>query len=114
MGAGIVGILLLLFIGDRVRRFGWRRGLSIKGAQASEEHSSVIFFEKLMTLLARRGMQRDSHLTPLEFASSLDFRSAMTITRAYNRVRFGGQPLSREEQREIEETLKQLEGEKET
>jgi hypothetical protein len=108
--AATVGILLLLFIGDRVRRFGWRRGLSIKGARASDEHSSVLFFEKLMTLLARRGMQRDSHLTPLEFASSLDFRSAMTITRAYNRVRFGGQKLSPAEVKEIERTLNELEG----
>ena len=113
IGAAIVGVLLLFFIGDRVRRFGWRRGLSIKGAHASDEHSSVVFFEKLMVLLARRGMQRDSHLTPLEFAGSLDFHSALTITRAYNRVRFGGQKLSPAELKEIERTLKELEGDTE-
>jgi protein-glutamine gamma-glutamyltransferase len=110
IGAAVVGVLLLLFIGDRVRRFGWRRGFSIKAAQASDAHSSVVFFEKLMSLLARRGMQRDSHLTPLEFAGSLDFQAALTITRAYNRVRFGGQKLSPAELREIERTLKELEG----
>ena len=110
IGAAIVGILLLFFIVERVRRFGWRRGLSIKGVQASDDHSSVVFFEKLLTLLARRGMQRDSHLTPLEFASSLDLHAALTVTRAYNRVRFGGQKLSPAEIREIELTLKELEG----
>ena len=110
IGAAIVGVLLLFFIGDRVRRFGWRRGLSIKAAQASAEQSSVIFFEKFMVLLARRGMQRDSHLTPLEFAGSLDFQAALHITHAYNRVRFGGQKLSPAELREIERTLKELEG----
>lgn len=110
VGAAVMGVLLLFYIGDRVRRFGWRRGLTIGSAQASAEQSSVVFFEKLMTLLARRGMQRDSHLTPLEFASSLDFQSALTVTRAYNRVRFGGQKLSAAELREIERTLNELEG----
>lgn len=110
IGAAVLASLLLLFIGDRVRRFGWRRGLSIQAAQADDVHSSVAFFEKLMTLLARRGMQRDSHLTPLEFAGSLDGQSALKITQAYNRVRFGGQELSPAELREIERTLNELEG----
>ncbi|HYJ85736.1 MAG TPA: DUF3488 and transglutaminase-like domain-containing protein [Pyrinomonadaceae bacterium] len=109
-GATVVGVFLLFFIGDRVRRFGWRRGLTIGSAAASAEQSSVVFFEKLMVLLARRGMQRDSHLTPLEFAGSLDFHAALKITRAYNRVRFGGQKLSPAELREIEQTLNELEG----
>src|SRR5687767_4217268 len=61
-GAAAVGVLLLFFIGDRVRRFGWRRGLTIGSAAASAEQSSIVFFERLMVLLARRGMQRDSHL----------------------------------------------------
>jgi transglutaminase-like putative cysteine protease len=110
IGATVVGVLLLFFIGDRVRRFGWRRGLSLKAAQADDAHSSVVFFEKLMTLLARRGVQRDSHLTPLEFAGSLDMQAALKITRAYNRVRFGGQKLSPTELREIERSLNELEG----
>jgi transglutaminase-like putative cysteine protease len=109
-GAAVVGVLLLFLMGNRIRRFGWRRGLSLQAAQASDDHSSVVFFEKLMSLLARRGMQRDSHLTPLEFAGSLDFQAALTITRAYNRVRFGGQKLSPAELRDIERTLQELEG----
>ena len=61
-------------------------------------------------MLARRGVKRDADLTPLEFADSLDLQPALAITRAYNRVRFGGQQLSAAELREIESTLKQLEG----
>jgi hypothetical protein len=55
-------------------------------------------------------VEREAHLTPLEFAGSLDFQPALIITRAYNRVRFGRQPLSQAELREIDQTLKELEG----
>jgi hypothetical protein len=69
-----------------------------------------LFYERLTALLARRGKLRDVHLTPLEFASELESESALQITLAYNRVRFGGQHLSSAELREIERTLAELEG----
>jgi len=109
---GALGFMAVL-IAKRVRRFGWRRGLRIRPGQDVAARSTILFYERLTALLARRGMERDSHLTPLEFAGSLDFQPALTITQAYNRVRFGRQPLSPAELREIEQTLKQLEGEKE-
>lgn len=110
VGFTIAGVLLVLFAATRVRRFGWRRGLSFSREQAKREASTVVFFERLMALLARRGLQRNTDLTPLEFANTLDFKPALSITRAYNRVRFGGQELSNAELREIDKTLKQLEG----
>ena len=70
----------------------------------------MLFYERLLALLARRGVKRDPDLTPLEFAGTLDLQPALAITRAYNRVRFGGQQLSAAELREIESTLAQLEG----
>jgi hypothetical protein len=72
--------------------------------------STVQFYERLTRLLSLRGVERDAHLTPLEFAGSLDFQPALFITRAYNRVRFGGHALSQAELRQIDETLKKLEG----
>ena len=48
-------------------------------------------------------------MTPLEFASGLELQPALRITRAYNRVRFGGEQLSAAEVREIEQTLRELE-----
>lgn len=110
VGVTIIGVLMVWFTATRVRRLGWRRGLSFYGAEARTEVSPVIFYERLVALLARRGFQRGMDLTPLEFASTLDFKPALLITRAYNRVRFGGQDLSQAELREIEETLQQLEG----
>ncbi len=106
---GVVGGFGIVLIAKRVRRFGWRRGLSIRPGQAVAPVSTILFYERLTALLARRGMERDTHLTPLEFAGTLDFKPAMAITQAYNRVRFGGQPLSSTELQEIDQTLKQLE-----
>lgn len=110
---GLAVGLLVLLVAKRVRRFGWRRGLRIRPGEDVSPRSAILFYERLTALLARRGVERDPHLTPLEFAGSLDFQPAMAITQAYNRVRFGGQPLSSAEQREIEETLRKLEAEKE-
>ena len=110
---GLAGAFLLVVVAKRVRHFGWRRGLRIRPGQIAPT-STVLFYEQLTELLARRGMERDAHLTPLEFAGTLDFQPALAITRAYNRVRFGGQPLSATELREIDQTLKQLESEDRT
>ncbi len=111
--AGLAGVFLFVVVAKRVRHFGWRRGLRIRPGQIAPT-STVLFYEQLTELLARRGMERDAHLTPLEFAGTVDFHPALAITRAYNRVRFGGQPLSATELREIEQTLKQLEEENKT
>jgi len=106
--------LLLLVIAKRVRRFGWRRGLSLSKQPTINDASPIVFYERLLALLARRGAKRDPDLTPLEFASGLDFQPALSITRAYNRVRFGGQQLSEKELREIERSLKRLEAAEDT
>jgi transglutaminase-like putative cysteine protease len=106
----IFAALLVLFVAARVRRLGWRRGLSFQKGESKPESSPVVFYERLMSLLERRGVKRDPDLTPLEFASGLNFQSVLAITRAYNRVRFGGQKLSSDELKEIEGALRQLEG----
>jgi transglutaminase-like putative cysteine protease len=108
----LVGILLFGFAVLRARRFGWRWALSFQQGRTRTETSAVEFYQRLMLLLARRGVNRDPDLTPLEFATSLALQPALSITRAYNRVRFGGQELSPTEIREIERTLDELEAEK--
>jgi protein-glutamine gamma-glutamyltransferase len=112
IGLAGVAAFLLFFLVRRVRRFGWRRGLSLSKRPANSNASTVLFYERLLALLAHRGMKREPDLTPLEFASGLDFQPALTITQAYNRVRFGGQQLSPGELREIDRILKQLEDER--
>jgi transglutaminase-like putative cysteine protease len=106
---GLLVAFLLVLAAKRVRRFGWRQGLSLSGPQPKPGASPVAFYERLTALLARQGIERDPNLTPLEFANVLDFPPAVFITRAYNRVRFGRDQLSANELREIEKALTNLE-----
>jgi transglutaminase-like putative cysteine protease len=110
IGSSLLAVCLILLGARRVRSFGWRRGLSFSRPITKADSSAIAFYERLTALLARQGIERNPDLTPLEFAVSLGLQPALAITRAYNRVRFGGQQLSEAEIREIELTLKQLEG----
>jgi hypothetical protein len=105
----LLGVFVVLVIARRVRLHGWRRAFRLSPRESRAEFSTVLFYERLTNLLAQRGKLRDSHLTPLEFASGLESQSALRITLAYNRVRFGGQHLSSAELREIEHALAELE-----
>ncbi|MGH9971609.1 MAG: transglutaminase TgpA family protein [Pyrinomonadaceae bacterium] len=94
----------------RVFRLGWRRGLALTSGGQRPEHAAIEFYQRLTTLLEARGLARSNHQTPLEFATSLGLSEALTITRIYNKVRFGGQRLSAAEVREINEALVRLSG----
>lgn len=107
----VIMLPLLLFAVTRVRRFGWRRALLVQAEPVTQKRSVVVFYERMMHLLEQRGFQRDAYLTPLEFAGATKLNAAMEVTRAYNRVRFGGQKLSKREMNEIERSLKELEAE---
>jgi transglutaminase-like putative cysteine protease len=104
--ASAVVVLLVLF-GKRLLSFA-RRGFT-KSVEEGRTYSSVQFYERLISLMEQRGMSRDGHLTPLEFAKTLDSNEALLITRAYNRVRYGGERLSASEKREVEKALFALE-----
>ena len=102
-----LGLSLLLF-GKRIWQFIARRG----GRGTDEDGralSNVQFYEKLLSVMEQRGVLRGKDQTPLEFADKLKSSEAMIVTRAYNRVRFGGQRLSPAEQRDVERALFALE-----
>ncbi|MBA2526144.1 MAG: DUF3488 domain-containing protein [Pyrinomonadaceae bacterium] len=109
LALGLITVLVtIIFV--RVLRLGWRRGLTISRGTREPEIGAVEFYQRLMDLLAQRGVSRVRDQTPLEFAASLGSREALTITRLYNRVRFGSQKLSAAELREIDQALLDLEG----
>jgi transglutaminase-like putative cysteine protease len=110
--AGVVLLLLatLVIIARRIRLLGWKKALRLAPDRTRSDISTIAFYERLTALLAQRGLERESHLTPLEFAGSLESQQALRITRAYNRVRFGRQQLSAAELRDVEKTLSELEG----
>ena len=105
----VVGVTFLFF-GRKIWQFLWRRGdrSALEDARAS---SHVEFYEKLMQVMEQRGVPRDKHQTPLEFADKLRSKDVMTITRAYNRVRYGGERLSAMERQEVERALVLLQAE---
>jgi transglutaminase-like putative cysteine protease len=105
IGFALAASLMLLLLIRRVRRFGWRRGLRLSKGRAERDASAVLFYEQLLALLEGRGMKRDPDLTPLEFANGVGWPSVLMITRTYNRVRYGGQPLSNDELEEVEREL---------
>jgi transglutaminase-like putative cysteine protease len=108
LGLMVAGLTLFLFMfGKRI--WHWTsRGFGTASAD-DIAHSSVQFYERLISLMEQRGVSREQHLTPLEFAAGLKSQDALVITRAYNRVRFGGQRLSAIERKEVEKALFALE-----
>src|SRR5215217_5895037 len=100
-------MLLLVIFGKQIWR--WTRTGLVHSSADGRAFSNVQFYERLISLMEQRGVSRDKHLTPLEFADTLRSNEAMVITRAYNRVRFGGQKLSPTERKEVERALFALE-----
>jgi transglutaminase-like putative cysteine protease len=106
---GLSALIMLAFVGRRVRHLGWRRGLTVWRTGAESEASRVEFYQRLITLLERQGIKREPHQTPWEFAAGMGIDEAKAITTAYNRVRYGEESLSTAERTEIEKLLTRLE-----
>lgn len=105
LGVALMGFVILF----GRRAWGWVRTGTIRSLEDARTYSSIQFYERLISLMEQRGHLRDRHLTPLEFAKTLKSNEALLITRAYNRVRFGGQRLSASEKKEVERALGALE-----
>src|SRR2546426_2038282 len=67
--AVLFAFLTILLI-RRIRHLGWRRALSVTGADERAGPSAVEFYERLTTLLAERGLKRGLDQTPMEFATA--------------------------------------------
>jgi transglutaminase-like putative cysteine protease len=73
----------------------------------------VVFYERMIRLLARRGFARSPAATAREFAATLAGRPDLhnpvgQLTALYERVRFGGEPLTPDEQARIGALLRDL------
>lgn len=102
-------VFIAVVLTGRVRRFGWRRGLKVWSGARGAESSRVDFYRRLVAALAKQGIKREPHQTPLEFASRVGLNEASAITKAYNRVRFGEEKLSAAERKQIDALLSSLE-----
>ncbi|HLG16359.1 MAG TPA: DUF3488 and transglutaminase-like domain-containing protein [Blastocatellia bacterium] len=86
--------------------FRWRRGL----VRGDARKSAVLFYEQMLAIAARRGLIKEPHQTPVEFAAASGFDQIREITAVYNRVRFGGIRLDDEEALRVSELLRELRG----
>ena len=105
----LTGLVAVVFLTRRVRRFGWRRGLRVWQRTGESETTRVEFYERLLKALEKQGIKREPYQTPIEFASALSVNEARAITHAYNRVRFGDEKLSVSERTEIDDLLTRIE-----
>jgi len=96
--------------------WAWRRRgrwpwLATKGRGGEATGVAVVeFYERMARALAARGALRREDETPLEFAARFGSPEVLTLTEAYNRVRFGGRGLGERERTEVEEYLRRIEG----
>jgi hypothetical protein len=82
----------------------------------TSEDASIAFYQRLLHLLERRGLQKPSAATPLEFAVQQTSRVAYSaairrVTDRYYEVRYGHRRLSPAERRAVEADLAAIERE---
>lgn len=124
-GAGALGVVasplvagpfaLVFVFGAAV--FMRRKGLlSLRRRRRTDararETAVVEFYRRMTTALDSRGLRRNADQTPLEFAEAVGMPEVISITRAYNRVRFGARGLSNAEAVEVERCLHRMEGDR--
>jgi hypothetical protein len=105
--AAIAGLWLFVRLYRRIVRLPlWRR---LRERLFGSRRGSIIeFYERMVRILASKGLVREPHQTPLEFAYAAGMSEAVKITEKYNSVRFGEKGLSTEESAAIEDWLNSM------
>jgi transglutaminase-like putative cysteine protease len=104
------GALLFLVFGLLVLRRKGFPGFAWGFRKRRAADAQVVEFYRRMTkALEAHGKHRRADETPLEFAGAVGMPEALTITRAYNRVRYGGRHLSNAEAAEVERCIRSME-----
>ena len=104
----IAAILLFVWIAREIVKLKvWRRVAD--WLRSRKQHSVVEFYDRMQRILASKGLVRQPHQTPLEFAYAVGMPEAVSVTEKYNRVRFGEKYLTVAESDQVNEWLKELE-----
>lgn len=103
-----LAILLSIFLLKRAARSRVFERLRQLFARRQDD-SVVVFYERMQKILEKKGITRQPHQTPLEFAFALNIPEAIEITKRYNSVRFGEKDLTRDEISEVENWLSKME-----
>jgi hypothetical protein len=104
--AGGLFVATLLVLGAYLRHARMRPDRS---SPSTETKPILVLYERMTKALEARGFHRTNDQTPLEFALSIGMPEVLTITRAYNRVRYGAHDLTPAEMDKIESWLQRME-----
>jgi hypothetical protein len=103
---GLIGFLFVSLYRKVVKSKVW---LSIRDRFFVRRRVSIVeFYERMLSVLESKGIKREPHQTPLEFAYGLRIPEAVRVTEKYNGVRFGQKDISTAEADEIENWLGEL------
>ena len=96
LGAVALGLLLRQFGPDGWRWWNARRRVLRVQRGEAEASDATLLYQRMLTVLHRRGIEKPAWLTPFEFAQVLQDPEISTLvenlTMAYNELRFGGKP----------------------
>ncbi|HLG95079.1 MAG TPA: transglutaminaseTgpA domain-containing protein [Bryobacteraceae bacterium] len=100
-GLVLLGIVVLALTGRVFGRHSWRwwqtrqRVLKVQRGEAQASDATLLY-QRMLTVLIHRGIEKPAWLTPCEFARVLQepelARRVENLTEAYNQLRFGGRP----------------------
>jgi hypothetical protein len=107
VGGIVIGAFLFVWTGRRIVKL--RVWQAIADWLYRRHATSIIeFYDRMLRILASKGLVREPHQTPLEFAYAVGMPEAVSVTKKYNLVRFGEHKLSADEASEIDSWLRQI------
>ena len=114
MGLVALGILLVFYGPDLLRWWKSRRGVIRARRGQGQASDATALYQRMLSVLARRGFEKPAWVTPSEFARVLPASDMAVLvgdmTNAYNELRFGGKREAAPRLIRLLDRLEELEG----
>lgn len=77
-------------------------------APKNPQGAAVLFYNEMLSIMARFGWKKPKYLTPLEFAAQTHMPEVLAVTEYYNRVRYGRDEQAALDVKRMQEMLKRV------